>query len=486
MHALLIVEDEKMIRQGIKAMIQRSGVEVDMILECGNGEMALDILKRQPIDVMFTDIRMPKMDGIELVKAMQDLPNPPMTVAISGFDEFAYAVEMLRAGVREYILKPVDREKVKAILEKLDAEIRQNIEKSEITRTIGCQQIKHMICDEHISAGEMAAIKSEYGNGFFKDGYVVCCLDNRPGDMFIDDEHVYINNIGDFECYILKENIVEEFCMQEWRKRCVGVSRGKDSLEDLRNAYYEAKTARIEAFWSERSQVLYDEMEIDTEAKSQDINLRTFVQMLGTDKADQALKQIRNILWNERREPNHSKIEKELSIFLDELAKTYEAVLQAETDIVEKLKHIYSYSSIGVFEKAFMEWLEKFTSSLTHQFEDYKNKQKIQQAVVYIRDNFDKDLNMAVVSNYISMNYSLFSYAFKQYTGTNFVNFLKDIRMEKAKELLEKTDLRIIEISQKIGYENEKHFMKIFKVSFGVSPTEYRKNMQFKKNPGDC
>ena len=85
---------------------------------------------------------------------------------------------------------------------------------------------------------------------------------------------------------------------------------------------------------------------------------------------------------------------------------------------------------------------------------------------------------MAVVSNYISMNYSLFSYSFKQYTGSNFVNYLKTIRMEEAKKLLAETDMRVIEISQEVGYDNEKHFMKIFKSAYGVSPSEYRKNMK--------
>lgn len=87
---------------------------------------------------------------------------------------------------------------------------------------------------------------------------------------------------------------------------------------------------------------------------------------------------------------------------------------------------------------------------------------------------------MAVVSNYISMNYSLFSYVFKQYTGNNFVNYLKEIRIEAAKRLLEETDMKVIDISSRVGYENEKHFMKTFKAACGVSPTEYRKNMQFK------
>ena len=96
-------------------------------------------------------------------------------------------------------------------------------------------------------------------------------------------------------------------------------------------------------------------------------------------------------------------------------------------------------------------------------------------AVDYIEENYAKDLNMAVVSNYISMNYSLFSYSFKQYTGSNFVNYLKEIRMREAKKLLTETDMKIIEISQAVGYDNEKHFMKIFKRKTGVTALKYRK-----------
>lgn len=109
MKTVLIVEDEKLIRQGIRTMIQRSGVPVEMIMECNNGEMALAILERQKIDVMFTDIRMPKMNGIELVEHIQALPDKPIIVVISGYADFSYAVEMLRMGAREYLLKPVGR-----------------------------------------------------------------------------------------------------------------------------------------------------------------------------------------------------------------------------------------------------------------------------------------------------------------------------------------------------------------------------------------
>ena len=99
MKTVLIVEDEKLIRQGLHKMIQRSGVPVEVIMECNNGETALEILKEQSIDVMFTDIRMPKMDGIELVERMQECEHIPLTVAISGYDDFNYAVAMMHNGV---------------------------------------------------------------------------------------------------------------------------------------------------------------------------------------------------------------------------------------------------------------------------------------------------------------------------------------------------------------------------------------------------
>ena len=479
MHTLLIVEDEKMIRQGIKAMVQRSGVPVEEILECSNGQMALEILRTQKVDVMFTDIRMPRMDGIELVNAMQELPNKPLTVAISGYDDFTYAVEMLRKGIRDYLLKPVDREQVKEILERLDVEIRQTHEAKENSRTIGGQQLRHLMWDDNVTETERSAILKQYDSEFYQNGYFVCCMENQGGELIVEEDYIYISNLGDMECYLMNAQRLDQALKSDWRRQYVGISSVKRGLEELREGFMEACKARKEAFWLERQVIYYDDtLEVKVE---EPISIENYVQMLGTDKAENAIKQLRNIFWNARRSPGHCNLENEIKVFVDNLLETYEMVLQPEKESLEQLKHLYSYPCISGYEEQFMTWMENLAEKLNHKFEDYKNKQKIQQAVIYIRENYDKDLNMAVVSNYISMNYSLFSYAFKQYTGTNFVNFLKEIRMEKAKELLENTDLRIIEISQRIGYENEKHFMKIFKATCGVSPTEYRRNMQYKK-----
>ena len=155
MKTVLIVEDEKMIRQGIRAMIQRSGVPVEVIMECGNGEMALDILRSQKVDVMFTDIRMPKMTGVELVQRIQELDEKPLVVAVSGYADFSYAVEMLRMGAREYLLKPVEREKLWDILRKLEQEISENRESSRTSKRLGHQQLKYLMLNERITEEEL-------------------------------------------------------------------------------------------------------------------------------------------------------------------------------------------------------------------------------------------------------------------------------------------------------------------------------------------
>ena len=145
MKSVLLVEDEKFNRQGMRYMIQRSGVPVDVILECGNGEEALELLRYQKVDVMFTDIRMPRMDGIELVKEVEKLPDAPLMVAVSGYDDFAYAVEMLRSGVREYLLKPVDRDKVCQVMRMLQEELEYKNRSEERNRLAGRQQIRHLL-----------------------------------------------------------------------------------------------------------------------------------------------------------------------------------------------------------------------------------------------------------------------------------------------------------------------------------------------------
>lgn len=207
------------------------------------------------------------------------------------------------------------------------------------------------------------------------------------------------------------------------------------------------------------------------------------VQLIGTDHTDDLEKSFHQFFYEVKNgRIDEAVFESCMKDFFTEVEKTYQNALETEGELLLECKEIWSENCIDSYEDKVMEFVLQLHEKINSSYDQNKNVQKIKMAVDYIEENYAKDLNMAVVSNYISMNYSLFSYSFKQYTGSNFVNYLKEIRMREAKKLLTETDMKIIEISQAVGYDNEKHFMKIFKATCGVSPTEYRHNAYLSKS----
>ena len=479
MNTLLIVEDEKMIRQGIKSIIQRSGVPVQNIMECNNGQIALEILESQRVDVMFTDIRMPKMNGIELVEAMQKLEHKPLTVAISGYDDFTYAVQLLRMGVREYILKPVEREQIIEILKKLEKELEEKNRNYQEIKKIGCQQLKYMILNANITKQEVQTVTKRFEKQLLDKEYVVCCLENTGEEAEESKSWICLGEIEDNCVYIVEKENKDFLLKNELQDSYVGISGLYLGAVNLRKAYKEAKAARIEAFLNGSHEVEYQDEILRQGGELNVEKMHQIAQMIGTNKITEALKMVEQYFGEVSRERYSGQVlEQSINVLIDEILHIYRNVLQEETELL-RFRNIFRFSQKDELMEELTGWMIGFHEKLDSEFDDYKNKSRIEEALAYIKDNYSQDLNMAVVSNHVSMNYSFFSYAFKQYTGKNFVNYLKELRMNEAKRLLAETDMRVIEISQQIGYENEKHFMKTFKKECGVSPTEYRKNMLF-------
>ena len=466
MKTVLIVEDEKLIRQGLRKMIQRSGVPVEVIMECNNGETALEILKEQSIDVMFTDIRMPKMDGIELVERMQECEHIPLTVAISGYDDFNYAVAMMHNGVWEYLLKPIEREKICDILARLNQEIEEGREQEKTRQKLGQQQIRHLMLLAEMPEEELTMLETQYDQHFILDlsgkPYVVCCRNRKKEEESCPKDCLFLGDVEGNDLFLI----------------------------ELREAYLEAREMRRCAFCTNRSQMRYGQemprvpQKLVQEASklvADEMKLQR-VQLLGTDRTEE----LQHVWTQFFYEVKHGRIgvrdfEECMTDFLAEAFKTYRNVLEEKENCgeIKEITDPFGEDAIDRYEQKVLAFVTGLQARILSQFDTNGNQQKMKQAVAYIEEHYASDLNMAVVSNYLSMNYSLFSYSFKQYTGSNFVNYLRDIRMKEAKRLLAGTDMRIAEISQAVGYENEKHFMKLFKSSCGVSPSEYRRNMGF-------
>ncbi len=475
---LLIVEDEKLIRQGIHAMAMRSSVSFDEIIQCKNGEEAYEVIKNRKIDIMITDIRMPKMDGITLVREVQLLPNTPRVIVVSGYEDFSYAVELMRAGAREYILKPVDRDKLSAILVKLEKEIEEERSRKKDITKISYQQFKYMLLNSDIEDAEIQEIENKFQDYFVEGSYVVCCTNYKPEGREEQENVILLEEVEEQSVFILKASDLDEFLCDQLNRHYVGVSREHNKLRELIEAWQEALEARKNAFVTGSFIVRYSPAEYSN-ASIPEETLEQYVQLIGTDKLEAANKLLVHILYKTKQGMiSADRFSEAMKSIVDKIVANYKNVINLDGEESVPFTRVFHFDNAVAYYEGFSRWVEGVNAKILTEFDDYKNKQKIQKAIRYIRENYDKDLNMAVVSNYISMNYSLFSYAFKQYTGTNFVSYLKTIRINEAKRLLEETDKKVIEISSTVGYSNEKHFMKLFRSVCGVSPTEYRKNIQ--------
>ena len=481
MKTLLIAEDEKMIRQGLKAMIKRSNIEVEEILECQNGQEVLEIMKTKQIDVLFTDIRMPKMDGITLLNILSQYEEKPEIVVISGYDDFSYAVEALKCGAREYILKPVNREDIYKIMKKLEeiVESKKNLEnKIEAIDEMIEQQIKYILLNDTITQSELQSFKKGFKEHWLNTvPYTIFCLHQqvkylRDTDYIIctiDNDYIVITKAKD--AYGLEERLKEKH---------IGISSTYEGIQHLRLAYEQALLARRYAYIMNKPCLHYNDVPIQKTSKIEDKIIKRIVQLVGTERREDFEEAFEEVLGEEHIEGLiYDDFEKLMEKMIGHLLESYGSII----DITEfgKIKYFYHYPDYKSYQTYLKAYLFELNKKICSAHENSKKLPKIQEALDFIEKNYAKDLNMAMVSNYISMNYSCFSQLFKEYTGTNFVNYMKEIRISKARELLITTGKKVAEIGYAVGYENEKHFMKVFKGVTGISPTEYRKNNELVK-----
>ena len=112
MYSILIADDEPLALRGNRIIIERSGLEVEKIYEAGDGAEAWELLEKYPVDLVITDIKMPKIDGVSLCRRISQEKKNIRTIIVSGYADFQYAREALRYGVKDYILKPVQRQEL--------------------------------------------------------------------------------------------------------------------------------------------------------------------------------------------------------------------------------------------------------------------------------------------------------------------------------------------------------------------------------------
>lgn len=498
---ILIVDDEKIERNGIKFLLKQMNQELE-VLEAVNGLKALDVLKEEKIDVLLTDIKMPFMNGIELIQEVVKKWQDIKIMIFSGYGEFEYARLAMKYGVSNYILKPVDPQEFLNSMEKTLKEI----EDEKLDQELKEKEINFL--KEHtllslvtgVACGDISEATDQLiGRDEFKNYHYMMMLEFRR-DFFgikgadftdvlnkvIDAKYEYLN-ISQQQCVILfaEEKIERRKLASEiinkiksyYNDECyISVSEYFDDKMPLSKVYEELESLMENRFYVLEDKVFlqndkrddndFDELEEDKLMKKikQDIKLKDMVglkqhfeQLCSKYQSKKNFSQVYvkfifSNLLKDIYEILPDNVGKQLNGEIDKLYRATEF-----TTVIEILQH-----GIEMMEDNFA-----VNPQMTHR--------EIETVKQYIYTNYNKEISVDMLAEQVYMAPSYLSHIFKKETGQNLSKFIKSLRMEKAKEMLEESHNKIVNISYAVGYPNVSYFCQSFREYFGVSPQKYRK-----------
>lgn len=532
MRSLMIVDDERNIRYGLKMMIEREFPDMYDIRMAAHGREAVGIYQEHAADIVITDIRMPVMDGIELIKSLADMESGsgrgirPIVIILSGYDDFEYAKAAIQYQVKDYLLKPIRRDELFAALRKSEealsrqADMTKKVAESEMyLQQLRIERLKELL--ELPEGQEMNEENGEGAIGFdaFTKPFWVAVMKYKYMDgtvMNRDELKQLVENLHDGSlgkvnaCFHngagrvvmvgssmeMFEELSRTFAVRELDGLFLGISREGREYTDIRKCYREAFTALSYTF-------IYPNIRL---MKHKDIE----GQRRSYPVPEEGIRRLGNLLGTER--------ERDLKVLLSEIFHIED---MPNVDI-EYLERVSRRINEQVFDEVFRKYGESLVEVLKlyrrvgtmdnfrHFHDYYRNLEflllgvndyikgvrtahsehsEIKAAITFMEENYHKPLNMAMVSNHVSLNYSYFSEAFKNHTGENFVVYLKKLRIAKAKELLEKESMKTMDIGKAVGFENSKQFSRVFKELEGISPHEYRLKLQIEaslNSDSDC
>jgi two-component system response regulator YesN len=515
MHKLLIVDDEKNIRLGLKVMIEREFAGRYVIVLVSDGAKALKEMMLNGADIVITDIKMPGLDGIALIQKIQEFTPKPSIIILSGYDDFKYAKEAIKYDVKEYLLKPVIRDELFNAIKNIEEDIQRDEEiavkldaSNRYIEEFRTSQLNYIFLISDIGEDKIMEICKMLQLESFEQGYYVGLIKQTGMDQdtikgkqfwariqilleeykvkqsqqvihFLDkDEHLVI--IAD--CETIFGFLAEQLVERHYQMFSIGVSEKKPGLNKMKAAYNQAKTALKYSLLLTHTVVIgFGTIAIrDHHFQIPEQQIKKIANMLGTDREKEMKISLYNVLDVKKLSRYDISYLEAVSNKINELIFDQVFNLYGEESIqilklYKKVGNIYNFNSFHDYYHAVESLLLRLNDFVHHIQSTHIGHREINKAIQYMGESFiQKELNMAMVSNYVSLNYSYFSEAFKEYTGDSFVAYLKRLRINKAKELLEQTDNLVYEISDKIGFKNPKQFNHVFRELEGIAPLEYR------------
>ncbi|SHK00879.1 two-component system, response regulator YesN [Geosporobacter subterraneus DSM 17957] len=530
---VLVADDEARICKLIIKLIDWDKNDMQVIGTASNGIEALELIERENPDIIITDIRMPGYDGLEMIERAKKIKSDLEFIIISGYGEFEYAKKAIEFGVKDYLLKPINKDDLLKALLKVGEGVKKK--KGQILLEKEYEQILKNDANK-IREGLLNNLIL-FQPESFRDYTLSEINENhhfRFHEGFFRVAALKIDSVG-VDCFDTIKNRINE-TRDMIRAELQNVTYELDFIHSKRDLYIimnynEAQKRQIEkgllkileAFKRRVSMVEKLEITIALGEEAQDLSgITESFQSAKLLVEDRLLKGTGKIIEIDKKRTDQAEIEDMFYYFskkfikavelldIDEVKKT---VMHFKKDICSKnirgaelkrmileMENIFYLTmksnnikvesaqedgqnlknlidNCSSIDCLFNGLLEHVASSLTVLAGDkyHNNLKQIKQAKRYIEENYMKNITLEDLGAHIGFNPSYFSSLFKRETGISFVEYLSKIRIEKAKELLRESDLRIQDVCLMVGYSDAKYFTKSFIKHTGLKPNEYRK-----------
>lgn len=523
MYRVLIVDDEPIIRNGIEAFIgwEKEGLSVEAI--CSNGADALIVLEDRPADILITDIKMPLVDGIQLMSQALKLYPWIKVILLSSYSDFEYVREGLKLGAVDYLLKaalkPDDllvvlRRCVSMLEEerRKEAEFRQGAVYRE--RKYLEQEMKRLIVQEQAAlslTGRVPAwLEQRYACAYLildradewreNNGclYVQLLLEELQELFYKQMDEGAAMLMGESGMFLVFPDDIgdAEPRLRRWKEsveRELGIStsigfRVEQGIGQVRKGVACSRSACQRRFFEGLGGV-HDWVGPDS---IQDAPLTSSTASVGWEPPDwePLLEMIRNgdritsalklaIKRWKGGGLDPERVKQEACGLLSDAYRLKEvagSLLPERLDLLQRSETLDQMAALLASE---LEEIEKiFIQSLADKGD---GGQKIMKALEYIADHYTESLTLQSVADTVYISRTYFSILFKKQTGRNFSDYLIDLRIREAKRLLVEEDERMYDVAEASGFNDVKYFSKLFKKMTGLTPLEYREKF---KNTG--
>lgn len=525
---LMIADDEKWVRTTIKTIIPFEKLDVSLVCEASNGIEALELCHQHNPDILLTDIMMPGLTGLDLIKELRECSPGVKIAVISGYSDFEYAKAAMKYGITDYLLKPVDELELLHVIERFIDEIGRETmqtkakEQEKEQYRLAIPALSEAFLNQTLSNSTLTAekIKGElgkYGINFTRQYYSIVLFSPDNSDALEDRnraeyfrrtvKRVMKSRLGavsfslaggkyETACIInhdASDNAAIarafELCSLICSRRLgttvsAGLSSPSRQLGMLQQLGQQALSALKRRFWDGPGH-LYPYMangfsgefplQLTEEALNKITlniklsNIQTAISYI--DGICSELKPHRNIEPELVKEFFWQLVQSVISMLNIQLPYVrHEALITGEQPY-ERIKRIVFMEQLGDFAKDIMQRIFDFF----HDKNPINNMNLVENAKKVIESNFAGDISLEQVARHVHLSPAYLSELFKKETGMSFIDYKTIIRIENAKRLLDSTSLNIYDISGKVGYSDPKYFSKLFKKITGKTIFEYKK-----------